>query len=203
MGESPAADKDFRVILSRKMWTPSRLPVPTIGIHRWPSPGCRRASMFMWKSLAATIPLKDKCWWRRSRSLGKLVQMGTQQRSSPHTIEVIQKIREGVIGRPYLAKAWYSNVRKSIGTGKEVPDFRRSLTGNCGKARRHVVPIRTTFIRTTGTGLETTAPAKRSIMERTRWMSAGGRWASTIRNGSLRRAADTNSRTTGSFTTRW
>src|SRR5260370_16824629 len=52
---------------------------------------------------------------------GKLVQMGTQQRSSPHTIEVVDKIRQGAIGRPYFAKAWYSNVRKSIGTGKEVP----------------------------------------------------------------------------------
>ena len=52
---------------------------------------------------------------------GKLVQMGTQQRSSPHTIEIVEKIQGGAIGRPYLAKAWYSNVRKSIGTGKEVP----------------------------------------------------------------------------------
>ena len=52
---------------------------------------------------------------------GKLVQMGNQQRSSQHTIEVIQKIREGVIGRPYLANAWYCNVRKSIGIGKEAP----------------------------------------------------------------------------------
>ena len=51
----------------------------------------------------------------------KLVQMGNQQRSSPHTIEIVDKIHQGVIGRPYFAKAWYSNVRKSIGTGKEVP----------------------------------------------------------------------------------
>jgi predicted dehydrogenase len=51
----------------------------------------------------------------------KLVQMGTQQRSSPHTIEIVEKIHEGIIGRPYFAKAWYCNVRKSIGTGKEVP----------------------------------------------------------------------------------
>jgi predicted dehydrogenase len=51
----------------------------------------------------------------------KVVQMGTQQRSSPHTIEVIQKIHEGLIGKPYFAKCWYSNVRKSIGTGKEIP----------------------------------------------------------------------------------
>src|SRR6202000_2249198 len=53
---------------------------------------------------------------------GKLVQMGTQQRSSPHTIEVIAKIQhENLIGRPYLAKCWYVNTRKSIGIGKEAP----------------------------------------------------------------------------------
>jgi predicted dehydrogenase len=51
----------------------------------------------------------------------KLVQMGTQQRSSPHTIEIIARIHEEIIGRPYFAKAWYVNTRKSIGTGKEVP----------------------------------------------------------------------------------
>jgi predicted dehydrogenase len=52
---------------------------------------------------------------------GKLVQMGTQQRSSPHTIEIVDKIHNGLIGRAYFAKAWYSNLRKSIGFGKEAP----------------------------------------------------------------------------------
>jgi predicted dehydrogenase len=50
-----------------------------------------------------------------------LVQMGNQQRSSDHTIALINKIRDGVIGKPYLAKAWYSRARSSIGTGKIVP----------------------------------------------------------------------------------
>ena len=40
------------------------------------------------------------------RKYGKLVQMGTQQRSSPHSIEIVEKIQGGIIGRPYLAKAW-------------------------------------------------------------------------------------------------
>ena len=48
---------------------------------------------------------------------GKVVQMGTQQRSSPHTIEIVGKIHDGAIGKACFAKAWYSNVRKSIGTG--------------------------------------------------------------------------------------
>ncbi|MDZ7722996.1 MAG: Gfo/Idh/MocA family oxidoreductase [candidate division KSB1 bacterium] len=56
---------------------------------------------------------------------GKLVQMGNQQRSSDFTIKLIQRIHEGLVGRVYMGKAWYSNKRGSIGTGKEipVPDF--------------------------------------------------------------------------------
>ncbi|MDZ7692223.1 MAG: Gfo/Idh/MocA family oxidoreductase [Balneolaceae bacterium] len=42
---------------------------------------------------------------------GKVVQMGNQQRSAPHTIEIINEIHDGVIGRPYKAVAFYSNSR--------------------------------------------------------------------------------------------
>ncbi len=55
------------------------------------------------------------------KKYAKVVQMGTQQRSSPHTIEIVGKIHEGLIGRAYYAKAWYSNTRKSIGFGKPAP----------------------------------------------------------------------------------
>ena len=52
---------------------------------------------------------------------GRLVQIGNQQRSAPRSIEVMQAIREGAIGRPYLARAWYANTRGTIGRGKTVP----------------------------------------------------------------------------------
>ena len=51
----------------------------------------------------------------------RLVQMGTQRRSSPRAIEAIQAIREGVIGLPYFARAWYANTRGSIGRGRPAP----------------------------------------------------------------------------------
>lgn len=50
----------------------------------------------------------------------KLIQMGNQRRSWPGVIEAIQALKEGVIGRPYFARGWYSNARKSIGVGKVV-----------------------------------------------------------------------------------
>jgi predicted dehydrogenase len=44
--------------------------------------------------------------------------MGAQRRSGPGTREAMQRLHEGVIGRVYLAKAWYNADRGSIGRGK-------------------------------------------------------------------------------------
>src|SRR6266700_1263341 len=55
------------------------------------------------------------------RKAKRVVQMGTQRRSSPRAQEAVQAIRDGVIGRPYLARAWYANRRGTIGRGKPAP----------------------------------------------------------------------------------
>lgn len=59
------------------------------------------------------------------RKFNRVVQMGNQQRSGPSTIEAIQYIWDGGIGRPYLGRAWYANSRGPIGYGKPaaVPDW--------------------------------------------------------------------------------
>jgi predicted dehydrogenase len=51
----------------------------------------------------------------------RLVQMGNQRRSFPHTRLAVKEIAEGIIGKAYYAKAWYDNTRGSIGHGKQVP----------------------------------------------------------------------------------
>lgn len=56
-----------------------------------------------------------------ARKYGHRVQLGTQTRSAPHVAELAHSIREGLIGTPYLARAWYANTRTGIGKGKAVP----------------------------------------------------------------------------------
>jgi predicted dehydrogenase len=51
----------------------------------------------------------------------QLIQMGNQRRSFPTLIDAVKQVREGIIGNPYMAKAWYANNRKSIGVGKKLP----------------------------------------------------------------------------------
>ena len=70
-------------------------------MRRWRLPVCRLASMSMWRSLAVTIRLRARCWSEVQKKYKKLVQMGTQRRSSPMYIELIDKIHGGLVGRAY------------------------------------------------------------------------------------------------------
>ncbi|GAB3249147.1 Gfo/Idh/MocA family oxidoreductase [Larkinella harenae] len=49
-----------------------------------------------------------------------VIQMGNQRRSWPNVAAGVKAVREGIIGRPYFAKGWYTNNRASIGVGKEA-----------------------------------------------------------------------------------
>ncbi|MGA7961662.1 MAG: Gfo/Idh/MocA family oxidoreductase [Candidatus Acidiferrales bacterium] len=121
MGEAPATEKDFRAILEQKDVDAITIAAP----DHWHAPmaiaGVRAGIHVYVEKPCSHNPAEGVMLVQAQQKYGKLVQMGTQQRSSPHTIEIIEKIRGGIIGRPYYAKAWYSNVRKSIGTGKEAP----------------------------------------------------------------------------------
>ena len=55
-----------------------------------------------------------------AKKYNKVLQMGNQRRSWPNVVAAIKELHAGVIGRPYFAKAWYSNNRASIGKGKEI-----------------------------------------------------------------------------------
>ena len=56
-----------------------------------------------------------------SKHFNKVVQMGNQQRSSGHTIEIIKEIHNGIIGKPYKAVAFYSNGRGEVPLQKSAP----------------------------------------------------------------------------------
>ena len=121
MGEPAVEEKDFRRILQLKEvdavtiaspdhWhTPMAIAALQAGKHVYVEKPCSHN------------PAEGTLLVKAQQKYGKLVQMGTQQRSSPHTIEIVEKIHGGLIGRAYYAKPWYSNTRKSIGFGKEVP----------------------------------------------------------------------------------
>ena len=121
MGEAPATEKDFRNLLGVKEIDAISIATP----DHWHTPmaiaGVQAGKHVYVEKPCSHNPAEGVMLIEAQKKTGRLVQMGSQQRSSPHTIEIVDKIHNGLIGRAYFAKAWYSNVRKSIGIGKEVP----------------------------------------------------------------------------------
>ena len=121
MGEAPATQKDFRKILEQKDVDAISIASP----DHWHTPmaiaGLQAGKHVYVEKPCSHNPAEGALLVEAQKKYDKVVQMGTQQRSSPHTIEIIDKIHGGLIGRAYYAKAWYSNTRKTIGTGKPAP----------------------------------------------------------------------------------
>ncbi len=201
MGTAPATDKDFRKILALKDVDAITIATP----DHWHAPmaiaGLQAGKHVYVEKPCSHNPAEGVLLVQAQQKYGKLVQMGTQRRSSPLYIDVIDQIHNGLVGQAYYAKAWYSNTRKSIGVGKVAPVPYQGWTGIYGKARRLVRSIRTMFSLITGTGSKHGELARPSIMARTRSMFAVGPSALVCQNASRRRADDTTSRTTGNSTT--
>jgi predicted dehydrogenase len=121
MGEAPVAVRDFRQILAEKNVDAITIATP----DHWHTPmavaGLEAGKHVYVEKPCSHNPAEGVMLVQAQQKYGKVVQMGNQQRSSAYSIEIIEKIHGGLIGRAYYAKAWYSNTRKSIGTGKEVP----------------------------------------------------------------------------------
>ena len=120
MGDAARTEKDFRAILEQKEVDGVTIATP----DHWHTPmaiAALRAGKHVYvEKPCSHNPAEGEMLVQAQRKYQKLVQMGTQQRSSQYTIEIVKKIHDGIIGRPYFAKAWYVNTRKSIGTGKEA-----------------------------------------------------------------------------------
>src|SRR5208337_4725034 len=121
LGYAPIADKDFRNILQSKDVDAITIATP----DHWHAPmaiaGVQAGKHVYVEKPCSHNPAEGALLVQAQQKYGKLVQMGTQRRSNTLIIEAVDKLRNGVIGTPYLGKGWYSNTRKSIGFGKEVP----------------------------------------------------------------------------------
>src|SRR5258707_2495368 len=110
MGEAPAMEKDFRKILEQKDVDAITIATP----EHWHAPmaiaGLQAGKHDYVEKPCSHNPAEGEMLVQAQKTYGKLAQMGTQQRSSPQTIEVVEKIREGVLGKAYFSKTRYCHV---------------------------------------------------------------------------------------------
>ena len=118
--KKPASEKDIRrlledasvdalVIAAPDHWhTPAALMALKAGKHVYVEKPCSHN------------PREGEMLVTAAGASDRIVQMGNQRRSWPYVVEGIQQLKDGIIGRPYYARAWYANARESIGKGKKT-----------------------------------------------------------------------------------
>jgi len=113
--------KDFRQSLATKDIDALVIAAP----DHWHAPAALLAlqadkNVYVEKPLCHD-PSEGELLIKASKRYNKVIQMGNQRRSYPNIMAGIQELKDGIIGRVYFGKGWYTNNRPSIGIGKEVP----------------------------------------------------------------------------------
>lgn len=114
LGYTPKVNDDIRKILEDKNLDAVFVAAP----DHWHTPASCLAMdagkhVYVEKPCAHN-PREGELLVAYQKRTGQVVQMGNQQRSSLHTIEIIKDIHNGVIGKPYKAIAFYNNGRKEV-----------------------------------------------------------------------------------------
>ena len=124
-GKKPKAEPDFRKALENKDLDAIVIAAP----DHWHAPAAILASkagkhVYLEKPCSHN-PHEGELLMAVAAKYKNVIQMGNQRRSWPNVKQGIKELHEGIIGRPYFAKTWYTNNRPSIGVGKEtaVPEW--------------------------------------------------------------------------------
>ena len=129
--------RDFRRVLDRQdvdaviIGTPDHWhALPTIM-------ACQAGKdVYVEKPLALTIG-EGRVMVNAARRYNRVVQMGTQQRSSTHFRDAVEYVKSGALGKIRVVKAWaYQDWMGNIAPRRPTASRRRPSTTTCGWARR-------------------------------------------------------------------
>jgi len=108
----PKAEKDCRKVLEDKSIDAIYIATP----DHWHAPltimGCQAGKHVYVEKPLSHNPKEGEMAVAAARKYDRVVQMGAQRRSAPVLTQGIEQLHNGIIGRVYLAKTWYTNKRK-------------------------------------------------------------------------------------------
>lgn len=120
-GKKPKLIPDIRKLLQEKDLDALAIAAP----DHWHAPAaimaCQAGKQVYVEKPCSHNPAEGEMLVEAAQKYNRLVQLGSQRRSFPSLQEAVQSLKEGIIGRVYLAKGWYATGRKSIGKGKTAP----------------------------------------------------------------------------------
>ncbi|HXT58900.1 MAG TPA: Gfo/Idh/MocA family oxidoreductase [Pirellulales bacterium] len=123
--EQPAALRDFRKALDDPAIDALVIAAP----DHWHAPAtilaCAAGKHVYVEKPASHNGQEGQLMIAAARKHERVVQLGTQRRSSPGLTEAISRLHKGELGRVLFARAWISSMRPSIGHGKpaDVPSW--------------------------------------------------------------------------------
>ncbi len=110
---TPKTEGDLRRVLEDKDVDGIYIATP----DHWHSPltimGCQAGKHVYVEKPLSHNPHEGELAIAAARKYNRVVQMGAQRRSAPVLTKGIQLLHEGVIGKVYLAKTWYTNTRNA------------------------------------------------------------------------------------------
>ena len=110
---TPKSEKDCRKVMEDKSIDAIYIATP----DHWHTPltimGCQAGKHVYVEKPLSHNPREGEMAITAARKYDRVVQMGAQRRSAPVLRQGIEELHKGIIGRVYLAKTWYTNIRKS------------------------------------------------------------------------------------------
>lgn len=110
---TPRSEKDCRKVLQNKDIDAVYIATP----DHWHAPltimACQAGKHVYVEKPVSHNPREGEMAVAAARKYNRVVQMGAQRRSAPVLTQGIKELHDGVIGRVYMAKTWYTNTRKS------------------------------------------------------------------------------------------
>lgn len=119
--KEPQRVTDFRRILDDKSLDAVVIATP----DHWHAPAtilaCAAGKHVYVEKPCSHNPREGELMIEAARKHSRVVQLGTQRRSMPGTLEAIERLRAGEIGNVLYSRGWYSAAREPIGHGKPAP----------------------------------------------------------------------------------
>lgn len=119
-GKAPKTETDFRRVLEDKDVDALIIATP----DHWHAPmailAAKAGKHVYVEKPCSHNPREGEILVEVAQKTKRIVQMGNQRRSMINVQQMVQEIRDGVIGQMFLAQCFYSRRRQPIGFGKKV-----------------------------------------------------------------------------------
>jgi predicted dehydrogenase len=120
-GKSPRTEKDFRRLLDDKSIDAVTIATPDHWHALLTVLACQAGKDVYVEKPASHNMVEGRRMVEAAGKYQRVVQLGTQWRSTPHVEEAITRVHDGAIGKVGMARAWIHQKRENIGHGKPGP----------------------------------------------------------------------------------